>query len=190
MSYHHYTTEGVILKRENRGENDAVYVVFTETLGLLVAHASGIRLLKSKLRFALQTGNKVQITLVRGKTLWRITTCMLLSVLPVVVQAFVPRLYKLLRTCVVFDEPLPLIYEHIRSLISIDSDVYQNKRLFRTAETVVTARMLATLGMLDQVRMGEFDEVSPLTASFCISYQVKEEMLLQHIKTRLSESVL
>ncbi len=190
MSYHHYTTEGVILKREDRGENDAVYVVFTETLGLIAAHATGIRLLKSKLRFALQVGNKVRITLVRGKALWRITTCALLTPLPTSIQATFPRVYKLLRTCIVFDEPLPFVYEHIRALVSLTEDVYQDKRLFRTAETLITARLLATMGMLDQVHTGEFDEISPLSASFCVSYQARGEALLHHIKTRLGESVL
>ena len=189
MSYHHYTTDGIILKRENRGENDAVYVVFTEMLGLIVAHASGIRLLKSKLRFVLQPGNTVKITLVKGKVLWRITTCVLYSTLSLPVQSALPRLYKLLRTCIVFDEPLPYVYNHIQSFALISDDVSKDTNLFRVAETLTTARVLVTLGMLDKID-APVDEISPLTASFCSLYQVSGDTLLRHIKNRLGESVL
>lgn len=189
MSYQHYTTEGVILKRENRGENDAVYIVFTEMFGLVVAHASGIRLLKSKLRFVLQPGNRVHITFVRGKTLWRITTCALVFTLPPTMYAVFARLYKLLRTHLVFDEPVLPIYNHVRGFLNINEDVQLQPVLLRTAEIVTTARILSSLGILDHVQT-EIDEKSPLSSDFCIAYEKESQELLRHVKGRLNESVL
>lgn len=189
MSYQHYTTEGVILKREDRGENDAVYIVFTEMFGLVVAHASGIRLLKSKLRFVLQPGNRVHITFVRGKTLWRITTCALVFTLPFTMYAVFVRLYKLLRAHLVFDEPVPHIYEHVRGFLDVDFDVQSQPALLRTAEIITTARILSSLGILDHVQT-EIDEKSPLTSIFCVAYEKESQVLLRHVKSRLNESTL
>lgn len=189
MSYQHYTTEGVILKRENRSENDAVYIVFTEMFGLVVAHATGIRLLKSKLRFVLQVGNRVRITFVRGKTLWRITTCVLIAHLPIGMQAACVRLYKLFRAHLVFDEPVPHIYKHLRGFLDIDEETKMNPILLRVAEIVTTARILSSLGILDHIET-RVDESSRLSTQFCISYEKESETLLRHMKTRLNESVL
>ena len=188
MSYQHYTTEGVILKRENRGENDAVYIVFTEMFGLVVAHASGIRLLKSKLRFVLQSGNRVHITFVRGKTLWRITTCTLIFTLPSTMHGVFSRMYKLLRAHLVFDEPVLHIYNHVREFLNINEDVYSQSTLLRTAEIITTARILSSLGMLDHVQT-EIDEKSSLSSGFCIAYEKESQALLLHVKGRLNESV-
>lgn len=189
MSYQHYTTEGVILKREDRGENDAVYVVFTEMFGLVVAHASGIRLLKSKLRFVLQLGNRVRITFVRGKTIWRITTCTLIFNPPRVMFAVFARIYKLLRAHLVFDEPVPHIYGHVQLFLDLDQNVCMQPTLLRTAEIVTMARILASLGMLDHVQTG-LDEHSSLSGEFCKLYEKESQALLRHIKGRLNESTL
>ena len=189
MSYQHYTTEGVILKREDRGENDAVYIIFTEMFGLVVAHASGIRLLKSKLRFVLQPGNRVRITFVRGKTLWRITTCVLVFTLPPTMYAVFARLYKLLRAHLVFDEPVAHIYDHVRGFLDADEDVRMQPILLRTAEIITTARILSSLGILDHVQT-EIDEKSPLSSAFCVAYEKESQVLLRHVKGRLNESAL
>ncbi|MFZ2151489.1 MAG: recombination protein O N-terminal domain-containing protein [Minisyncoccia bacterium] len=189
MSYQHYTTEGVILKRENRGENDAVYIIFTEMFGLVVAHASGIRLLKSKLRFVLQLGNRVCITFVRGKVLWRITTCTLVFNPPRPMYTVFTRIYKLLRAHLVFDEPVPHIYDHMRAFLLIDQNVCVQPTLLRTAEIVTMARILSSLGMLDHAQT-QLDEHSVLSSEFCESYEKESQTLLRHIKERLNESTL
>lgn len=189
MSYHHYTTEGIILKREDRGDNDAVYIVFTETLGLIVVYARGVRLLKSKLRFVLQLGNKVRITLVRGKALWRVTTCTLIYEVPLQVYPSLMRLYKLIRTHLVFDEPTLLLYGYMRDFVSVEYAIYMHQSRLRTAEIITTARILASLGILDDVQKN-IDESPALTSAFCDSHQNDVLHLLKHIKNRLHESAL
>ena len=157
--------------------------------GLVVAHASGIRLLKSKLRFVLQSGNRVRITFVRGKTLWRITTCTLLFNPPSGMYTGIMRLYKLLRNHLVFDEPVLPIYEHVRSFLVVDQRLYEQSALLRTAEIITTARILSSLGMLDHVQT-DLDEKSLLSSEFCLAYENEAQVLLRHIKERLNESVL
>ncbi|HCC05258.1 TPA: hypothetical protein DEP58_03045 [Patescibacteria group bacterium] len=68
-----YTTEAYILEAYPQGESNKVYKLLTRELGLLYAHGQSVRELKSRNRYALQTGEMSDITLVRGRETWRIT---------------------------------------------------------------------------------------------------------------------
>lgn len=54
--------------------------IFTKELGVVHASAQGVRLLKSKLRYSLQDFAYVQVSLVRGKDIWRITNASPVSI--------------------------------------------------------------------------------------------------------------
>lgn len=190
MSYHHYTTEGIILKREDRGENDAVYVVLTENLGLIAVQASGIRLLKSKLRTVLQPRNIVNITVVRGKVSWRVTTCQLIQTIQDPLVPAIPRLYKLLRQFVVFDEIVPDVFRCYKAFLAIESVIANEARRLRTAEILTTARLLYILGMIDNLGITEIESQMVFTEDFCDTRQVLADTLLKHIQKRLSETLL
>ena len=71
--YKLHTTLAFVLKSYPHGESSRVYKLFTRELGLLYAHGQGVRELKSKNKYSLQTGDLSEITLVRGKNVWRIT---------------------------------------------------------------------------------------------------------------------
>jgi recombinational DNA repair protein (RecF pathway) len=68
-----HTTEAFILRAYPNGESNRVYKLYTKEFGLLYAHGQGVRELKSRNKFALQTGQKSLVTLVRGREVWRIT---------------------------------------------------------------------------------------------------------------------
>jgi recombinational DNA repair protein (RecF pathway) len=73
MSYHIYTTDGIILKRTPFGEANLVLHVLTNDLGLIIASARSARLSVSKLRPALQEYTHVSISCIKGKNGWKIT---------------------------------------------------------------------------------------------------------------------
>lgn len=73
MSYHIYTTEGIILKRTGFGEANILLHVLTKEFGLIIASARSARLAVSKLRPALQEYTLVSVSLVKGKNGWKIT---------------------------------------------------------------------------------------------------------------------
>jgi len=70
--HHKYNTEAFILKSLHHKDADKIYFLFTEDFGLIRAKATGVRLLKSKLRYHLTDFNCLSISLVRGKEYWRI----------------------------------------------------------------------------------------------------------------------
>ena len=73
MSYHIYTTDGIILKRTAFGEANIFLHILTEDLGLIVAGARSARLSSSKLRSALQEYTYISVSCVKGKNGWKIT---------------------------------------------------------------------------------------------------------------------
>lgn len=73
MSYHVYTTDGIIIKRTPFGEANILLHILTNDLGLIIASARSARLSVSKLRSALQEGSVASISCVKGKGGWKIT---------------------------------------------------------------------------------------------------------------------
>src|SRR3989344_1897416 len=73
MSYHIYTTEGIILKRTPFGEANVALHILTEHFGLIIASARSARLSVSKLRPALQEYTLGSVSCVKGKNGWKVT---------------------------------------------------------------------------------------------------------------------
>lgn len=76
MAYQIYTTDALILKRIPY-DNNVSYLLFTKDFGLISALATGVRKSESKLRYALQEYSLCQISLVKGRSTWRITSATL-----------------------------------------------------------------------------------------------------------------
>ena len=70
--YQKYHTEALVLASRESGENDRAYALYTKEFGLVRARAVGVRLQKSKMRYALQNYALVHVSLIRGKRGWRI----------------------------------------------------------------------------------------------------------------------
>ena len=68
-----YNTEGIILSGGDIGEANKFIHIFSEQFGLISATAQSVRRIKSKLRFGLQKFTIANISLVRGREVWRIT---------------------------------------------------------------------------------------------------------------------
>ncbi len=74
---HNYRTEALVLGRLPNGEASATVFLLTSEFGLVRARAQGLRKEGAKLAGALQTFCESEVTLVRGKEIWRIAgaTC-------------------------------------------------------------------------------------------------------------------
>lgn len=73
MSIEKHTTEAFILKEYERGENDFVYKVWTKDFGIIFVLAKSIRKINAKLRMNSKKNEFLNITLVKGKDIWRLT---------------------------------------------------------------------------------------------------------------------
>jgi len=74
MSYNVYTTEGLILSYTPLREADRVYSILTRDLGLIRCTATGVRKETSKLRGSLEPLTLSNVSLIKGKEYWRLTS--------------------------------------------------------------------------------------------------------------------
>lgn len=71
--HHIYTTPAFVIHSAPYGESGKFLLLFTRDFGMIGATAQGIRLLQSKLRYHIQDYSFINVSIVRGKDIWRIT---------------------------------------------------------------------------------------------------------------------
>lgn len=76
MSYQIYTTQALVIKRIPYDANVS-YLLYTKEMGLISALATGVRKSESKLRYALQEYSLCEVSLVKGRHTWRLTSAVL-----------------------------------------------------------------------------------------------------------------
>lgn len=142
MSYHIYTTKGLILSARPIKEADRVYSILTRDLGLVRAIALGVRKETSKLRGALEPVSFSTISLVKGKEHWRITSGELLERLTLVPEIVKPLL--LLEKLVQGEDPHPELFDIIEGVLDTKD---KRDEMF---ETQLVAKILYQLGYLEK----------------------------------------
>lgn len=72
MSYTTYTTQALVCGSFDQGTSDKSFLLFTREAGMLFATARSVREEVSKQRHALQDFSRIRVSLVKGKTGWRV----------------------------------------------------------------------------------------------------------------------
>lgn len=122
MSYKTYTTEAIVCGSYDRLTADRTYLLFTEEAGMVYATARSAREERSKQRYALQDFSHVRVSLVRGKSGWRVG-----SVEPLVnyyslaatreLRGHVVAVVALLRRLLTGEDTQPAVFEDTRLLL-------------------------------------------------------------------------
>jgi len=73
----HYRTSGIVLKKENRGEDSQVITIFTKDFGKLKILGKAIRKIKSKLRASIPLFSLSEIEFIQGKAYKTLTDAIL-----------------------------------------------------------------------------------------------------------------
>lgn len=74
MSHTIYHTEAFVMSARNTGEADRTFHFFTRDFGAVWAKATGIRKNESRLRYVVQDFKYIDVSLVKGKTQWRLVS--------------------------------------------------------------------------------------------------------------------
>lgn len=193
--HHIYHTHGFILSSRNMGEANKMLTIYTREMGLVRAAAQGIRLHKSKLRFTLQDLSYVNVDLVRGKELWRVTSAKHISSFPLARRdtpslVLIMRVTKLLERLCTGESPSENIFDDfIQALYLLDSDDISTSSR-EALELHLVLRIMNSLGYI-----GDSDMLSKyLSSSF--DYSKTESLLkerqsiIAHINKALTESQL
>jgi len=72
MSHQTYTTEALVCGGYEHNTSDKSFLLFTKSAGMIYANARSVREERSKQRCALQEFSRIRISLIKGRTGWRI----------------------------------------------------------------------------------------------------------------------
>ena len=150
MAYRTYTTEAIVCGSKPSMTSDKSYLLFTREAGMLWASARSVREERSRQRYALQDFSLIRVSLVKGKSGWRIGSVE--SVMNPFMQAHsrlgrtgVAYLVKLIRRYVHGEQPIESVFDDMATAFLLTqtlTDVTELVRLQQVAEV----RLLRTLG--------------------------------------------
>jgi recombinational DNA repair protein (RecF pathway) len=151
--HHIYHTDALVLSFENAGEADRTYLLYTKDLGFIYAKAQGVRLEKSKLRFALQPYALARVSLVRGKAIWRTTTATPVGFFfepkaPQYIFETFQNITGLLKDLVPVEIPDARIFEDLRNAFLRIGTPGTSKELILLIELALMLRVLHYLGYI------------------------------------------
>lgn len=192
MSYQIYTTKALILKRIPYDANVS-YLLYTKDFGLISALATGVRKSESKLRYALQEYSLIDISLVKGRSTWRITSAILEKNLYIAAEhreakAVIARICTQVMRLVVGQEKDEHLFESLicglRELVSCDlQDI-------SVLEILIMIRMLHILGYVSEIDGAVCTMPHIYDASVYTEVLSSRTLFIQHINKGLQESQL
>lgn len=153
MSHHIYETKGFVIYNWPAGEADHMSVLFTESLGLILARSRGVRSLSSKMRFGLQDMSISKIALIKGKNQWRVTNAVLEQNLPHEFRttpdklALVARLLNFIKRTSAYEQEEKFVFDlFYKSLPFLTNDI--SSGLYLNFECILMINILRHAGFL------------------------------------------
>lgn len=190
MAHAVHTTNAVVLSSADVQDADKLFWLLTKDFGLVFASARSVRREASKLRYSLQDLAQVDVSIVRGKGLWRITGAQYagMPALSVTQQQVFGRIATLVRRVMPTDEENDMLFTIMTTtraaLMEEESDAEAIERL-------AVARVLYQLGYLSCTPeyTGLIDTLTFDADALTQSTTLKDVLLLD-INAGLNESQL
>jgi recombinational DNA repair protein (RecF pathway) len=151
MSYGVYTTEALVCGNYHSNTADKSFLLFTKEAGMVYASARSVREERSRQRYALQDFSLITVSLIKGKTGWRIGSVDGKENLFSLAdnrerRGSLVRFMKLIRRYIQGEEPHRELYiESIEALRFLTRGDLPQRTL---AEEILTARFLSSLGYM------------------------------------------
>ena len=154
MAHHMYHTPGLVLSSRGVGEANSLFSIFTRELGMIEASAQAVREVKSKLRFSLRDFSLTELSLVRGKQGWKITSAVLESNFADISGAgsemllVAARIFTLLQRMVAGEEKNDILFDMLRSAFRFLATEPLSEEELASAECIIVLSVLHELGYL------------------------------------------
>jgi recombinational DNA repair protein (RecF pathway) len=194
MSYHIYSTDGIVLKRTPHGEANIVVHILTRDLGLIIASAQSARLQSSKLSSALTEYSLMSLSVIKAKRGWKITDARskenFYFSCSIVEQRMLARISSVLLQMIPGEDPHHEIFETVLSSFTFLQTVVDfNVKNF---ETVAVLRILYHLGYVIKNSDTEafLGDTTSWTQSLVASAATHRTTLIKIINHALKESHL
>jgi DNA repair protein RecO len=157
--YHIYRTKAIVIAEKSIKDDDKYLFLLTKDFGLIRASALGIRKNLSKLKFALQVFSIADISLVRGKSGYRITNAQIEKNVFYVDNSkdFIKSLsqvFNLLQRLIQGEEFNPEIYNHTESVIYYFIKEFKSFYIQKAQdlEIILVSKILYELGYFDKTQ--------------------------------------
>lgn len=152
MSYSTYTTEALVCGTFNRNTADRSYLLFTKEAGMLFAEARSVREERSRQRFALQDFSHVRVSLIKGKSSWKIGSIeskmnYFSHATSKEARGSVVHLFRLLRRFLSGQEAAPAFFERIVAALQLLAHETSGREVI---EKVTYVQLLLELGYVDK----------------------------------------
>lgn len=195
MAHHIYHTRGIILGSVPIGESNRFYKIFTEELGLIGTSAQSVRKEESKLRYVLQDLSFINVDLVRGKEVWRITSAGEEASFPTLKSDTV-RLKLFARTCALLARLIhgegreDELFKDLLGELNFLEHTAIPAELTLSFETLATLRSLVWLGYLDPENYERFLEPGMWTLPLLQDFETIRTNAIPEINEALHSSQL
>ncbi len=152
MSYVTYTTKALVCGNFEQNTSDKSFLLFTRDAGMLFATAKSVREEVSKQRNALQDFTRLNISLIKGKTGWRVGSVEALQndfslASSKEVRGSVVLFYRLLRRFIRGEEAHSDLFDF--SIAALD-EILKPQTNRRLLDLFIETRILLLLGYVDQ----------------------------------------
>jgi|SRR3989344_588253 len=190
--YQKYQTDALVLRSYERGEADRIFALFTREFGFVWARASAVRRESSRMRYSLQTGACVNISLVRGNRGWRLAGASAgfhIDAMNTSGVATFTRLAQLLERLTAGEEANQFLFEMLTE--AQEALMREPKESHPVIELVSVARMLYALGYLSNEALGTalFTQTA-LAPTHLSEAEALKKKLLSSVNKALSETQL
>jgi recombinational DNA repair protein (RecF pathway) len=183
--HHIYTTPAFIIHSTQHGEAGKFLMMFTKDFGMIGATAQGIRLIQSKLRYHTQDSSYSNISIVRGKEVWRLTGAQELAYQKNnILYLKILRLLKRLLQGEERNEKLFNIVEQLYLTAIEEKD-------HTIAELLTVLRILNTLGYVGYIdELGEFLANDHINTDLLLKFSKFKPKVVKIINESLKQSQL
>jgi len=158
MSYVTYTTEALVCGGRVNNTSDKSLLLYTEEAGMLWTSARSLREERSKQRYALQDFSLVRVSLVKGKTGWRVGSATSFknyykTAATRESRGGVVAVVKLLRQFIHGEEATPIIYADTKQALEAIVDAAPEQ--VSLYQDLYTYRLLYQLGYIAKDELSE-----------------------------------
>lgn len=174
-----YHTKGIVLDGLDAGESGRYLYIFTNELGLINASAQGLRELKSKLRYSLQSFSLSNVDVVRGKSGWRVVSAQNVTDYTRMLQRenkqdcffMIVRISSLLKRLLKGEEKNEELFDEIIRTFSLLQEQNLTREQIFNLEVIIVMRVLRSLGY-----WGENETFSPFLEGDIIEHKLLEKI--------------
>lgn len=197
MSHNLYKTEALILKGSNIGEANKYIDLLTRDMGRIRAVARSVREEKSKLRFCLQDFSLINVSLIRGRDVWRIVGAQERNDFNILLTqnrlklGSIARVSSLIRRLLIGEEKNEELFDIISNTLLFLKNNEVEESMLNNLECLIVLRILHNLGYIakDEINTS-FLNSNDTTIDLISNISPFKFDMIKKINTSLDESHL